>query len=744
MKRRRRISLYYLLGTIQKSYSKPSYNYQREYFLLVNHEQEGLMDYLCDSYNRIMEEGRGIPKFELEKLQQIVADKSLKVFMEPLDYYTSNDSPISDCFLMLKNQGPTISAGFFTELLAKLLSVPEGKTMFDNLVKLIHKSLLETLAKLKPEDEFPKWSEAMGVILALVHNKESAKVFMQAELDALNVLAPFIEYSTVLGNMFRYSFMPTNTKYAMNYFQNNAVPTFSKAESLRRTRESLTTSIEIMQDRTKMIITKLYNEHRLKEVLQWFKIVANKNADRQKMMHGPNVSSTGFIWNAFVAILSICHQYSKDYEEYMGLCKLVDSRVCEKGGLDYHRCERINKGAMGKTEEEEKMEIGDDELSQTFFLAHYYMDLCFRELYETINRLWLQYDRTKNNDLLNVIFSFYIHMFSPQFMLLLADFLSFSTCTLMVKIKPVECSFRDYLLNEYNSGFPKDPPKQLASMPEHVVSNIHQAFDFYLVNPEDNLFKFGSVLLSLLCKLYITFLIMPYMTNLHLRGKLTEFFGRLIEERERINSRDLIFGIEEDNVFKAHAVEMIIKAFAFVEKTGANTQFYDKFQYRKYLLDTLQYIWKKPETKVQWKEVWGKDKENSLLFANFLLNDFTHVHNEIISKLKEIKGLEESLAADEMSHTMSPEERQEREAQYQQDEKYVKVFINLLNLMMNTIAELTKITPEIYTSEDLIENFANSLNYYLKHLILKEPLIRVRFVCQQHQLIEPKSGNIRL
>ncbi len=45
--------------------------------------------------------------------------------------------------------------------------------------------------------------------------------------------------------------------------------------------------------------------------------------------------------------------------------------------------------------------------------------------------------------------------------------------------------------------------------------------------------------------------------------------------------------------------------------------------------------------------------------------------------------------------------------------------------MLITIAELTSIAPAMFTTPDLIEKFATSINFYMKVVCQKQPLIQV-------------------
>lgn len=514
--------------------------------LLLN--GEGLLNYLCDAYNRVRGNSYSIPQSDVDELLECLRGKAVRTIFEAETYYGEESiklhpalgvaQPIRDFMEMLRSQG-SAAGRFFAETVVKLRGMEKGRMAMEALVIAIYKLCVKELSGLKPEDEYGKWSGVVGVVQSLIQNREAAQVFMQLELSSLNVYTSLIEYTSVLGNLLRYSYLPQNSKYAMGYFRDNNVASFGKVESLRRSREALTTSVQLMQDRAKNVIAKLYVEHGLPEVLSWFLAVANKNADRAKMMHGNEVSSSGFIMNALQMLLVLCNGYTKDYENYVELAGKVKGAFCDAGVLDYHTCDRINKASVAGQQEEERKE-GFNDLTKTFFLTHYYMNLCFGEIREHVEQMWRRYEKDKSDDVLHLIFSFYVHTFSPQFMTSLADFLAFTMFVLMADVKPpVTGSVQDYLKSGFCFPFSPDISKSLAILPDHVLNNVHEAFEFYINNPEDDFFKCNGMFLNLITKLYVALLAMPYMSNLHKRASLTDFFGRLVDERKQKFSRGI-------------------------------------------------------------------------------------------------------------------------------------------------------------------------------------------------------------
>ena len=295
-------------------------------------------------------------------------------------------------------------------------------------------------------------------------------------------------------------------------------------------------------------------------------------------------------------MLKICDNYTKDIENYPKIAKQINGSFCDLGLLNYSFSERINKDSPRSKPEDEK-EMMSNEIPRSFFLAHYLMNLSFRTIAESTTQLWQEYRIRKENKYISFIYSQYVYTFSNQFMQNLSDFLSFSSFTLLSSIQPPKTTLQEYLVKEYCLPTDYIPPPSFGILPEHIITNIHNALDFYSSHYEENFFKFNPLYTELIVKLYITLICLPYQTNVHSRASLTYLFGAIAYNRENKGPIDIIDEISEDKFFSQNISQAIVKGFVFVEKTGAHNQFHDKFNYRRYLLKTLQILWKKSNAK---------------------------------------------------------------------------------------------------------------------------------------------------
>ncbi|MDR3547473.1 MAG: hypothetical protein P4M11_04235 [Candidatus Pacebacteria bacterium] len=487
------------------------------------------MNYLCDSYNRIANNPHKIDQVDVDYLTDCVRRKAVNLFLKPEAYYpaTEDDQPSKDCFEMLQWQGASNSSSFFSGLLSDLMM--KNCKVFNGLIGKLYGICLDVLSQLTEEDEPTKWHNVLGAVIALVQKREAAELFMKTELRLLKSAKPkYIEHSTVLGNALRFSF--ADTAYALKYFSSNGT------SNLTRSTKALSESVKDMQSYAENIVSKLlYKTHRLPEVLLWFVKVANMNAERSKMQHSTDVSSRSFLLNVFQLLLSILGDVTANSENYPKFASRIQPGFCNAvivdSNLNYCNCDQMD---MESAKRALKKEGPFDDLTQLFFLAHYYMNLFFEEMVSYINKRFSQRRLHPREDLhLRVIFSFCVHLLAPQFMSQLSDFLAFTSCVIMSSIVPSgNATLQEYLQHRFRFPFPPVASEALAIFPEHLIKNVHQVFVFYITHPVNEFFKPNNMLLLLMSKLYISLLTMPYMSNKHVRAKLTEFFGLLVEERQ--------------------------------------------------------------------------------------------------------------------------------------------------------------------------------------------------------------------
>lgn len=82
----------------------------------------------------------------------------------------------------------------------------------------------------------------------------------------------------------------------------------------------------------------------------------------------------------------------------------------------------------------------------------------------------------------------------------------------------------------------------------------------------------------------------------------------------------------------------MIEAYGDVEKTGSNSQYYEKYHYRALIAQVLKFIFKDKHYISQLTSISNENEEKFDRFTHFLISDINDGFQSSISKLASIKG----------------------------------------------------------------------------------------------------------
>ena len=685
----------------------------------ANDESLGIFEYLCGVYVTLDEKANLVSQSLVENIRAMVVEKFYNLLFNDTNNNV-NDEFLMDFLNMLERHPSIYTRKILEGVTSILLKTEEGKENLSFIYTILYKVLVERLGKIKVQDDTNELLLRINATYTLLQDKAFKELFMNFELDLERESGRSKELGTFLGHLLRYSYLQDKCTYASQYFSSSRIHTLDIISSAQKNKLALIMSLDRVQEPIFEFITLLYDGDKKEDMIKWFRQVANLNADRMKMMHGGNISSTGFVFNVFHALLHLLNRYIEDPEAYLKQASRIDLKYCEQGYLNY---KKYNTKPLHEESKEEP-----NEMTELFFLAHYYMDLCFSEMTKVINTMLREYKRNKNEIFFYIVCTYEIYTTSPSFLQLLANFLAFTACALLFKIKPANNSLNEYIESFESIDVLDSLFSHLQNLPEQIIKNLIEAFDYYYSIMNLNLFSYNEFLIPFQVKLYLMLLASNYKKNYYFCGSLMGFFGKLIKDRKLIVPKNLTVHIVQDKFFFNHVMEVAIKSFVSVEKTGTHNQFFEKFEYRYNTLEVIRFVWDVKGSEELWKAACKKDLTLILLFANYFLNDFTYFYNHLSESLKESNRLQILLSQNEISNTMTEEAKEDAKKKLKQEVRMVRSLAPHVNLMLDVMSDLTRATPELFTSEELIELFANTLNFNLRLLVLDEENIVVLFV----------------
>ncbi|ODQ78526.1 hypothetical protein BABINDRAFT_9297 [Babjeviella inositovora NRRL Y-12698] len=210
--------------------------------------------------------------------------------------------------------------------------------------------------------------------------------------------------------------------------------------------------------------------------------------------------------------------------------------------------------------------------------------------------------------------------------------------------------------------------------------------------------------------------------NPHLKGKLVEvlFFGALPSQDGYPGFMAAVF--ETNALVRAHVLYAILDFYVAVEKTGASSQFYDKFNARYHISMILEQLWKTPLYREQLREYSRADVEFFVRFVARMLNDTTYLLDEAYGDLSEIHNLQSELARRANSQSAlanPPMEGTDDELNERLDsvERQSKNYVQLSNKTLELFKLFTSEVPRAFVLPEIVDRLAGMLDYNLAALV---------------------------
>lgn len=263
-------------------------------------------------------------------------------------------------------------------------------------------------------------------------------------------------------------------------------------------------------------------------------------------------------------------------------------------------------------------------------------------------------------------------------------------------------------------------PEPWKYFPEFVVEGIINYCKFvtsYNFNPlMDNPDK-----LSVFAEFATILLRCPELIgNPHMKGNIVEIFfmGTL---PMRHGSPGYLANIYETNALvRDNLLYSLLDIYVMIEKTGASSQFYDKFNTRFYISKIVEDLWKIDHYKQQLS---GYSKHNVEFFVRFIarmLNDTTFLFDESFNELNTIHKLQTELKTRAKGNPGNEEEfgsTEEVEKNLLSAESKAQSYMGLANETMKLFMLFTKQVPEGFTIDELVDRLAGMLDYNLSLLV---------------------------
>ncbi|KAJ1724604.1 Ubiquitin conjugation factor E4 [Coemansia erecta] len=239
----------------------------------------------------------------------------------------------------------------------------------------------------------------------------------------------------------------------------------------------------------------------------------------------------------------------------------------------------------------------------------------------------------------------------------------------------------------------------------------------------------------------ITFLARPaLLSNPHLKSHLVDVLHMLTyrDPRENDDHVDTLGGslarlqyhpsverfqanLDANQTARQYLVPALLRLYVDIERTGASSQFYDKFNVRYYIARTLRSLWARSggsyvaTTQRFFSQQHSTASTGSVSrdlhvieqFVARLMTDTTYLLDESLSKLALIHELEHR----------APQSAEDNVAdRLQEAERMATTYVSLAHETVHMLAFLSRLSPRPFQAGEVVGRLAAMLNYNLKQL----------------------------
>lgn len=264
-----------------------------------------------------------------------------------------------------------------------------------------------------------------------------------------------------------------------------------------------------------------------------------------------------------------------------------------------------------------------------------------------------------------------------------------------------------------------EPPKVFSFYPEYFVDNIAQHIlylgkelpELLIRNPQ-----FDRLLVFLITFLFES----KYINNPYVKIRFIEvvFLGSI----------ELLQGIpgffidlfNTDQLCLKHLFHTLMKFYIDIERTGASSQFEDKFNARYHISQIIRTLWHNHIYRDRLKEESNEDPDFFVKFVALLLNDSTYLMDESLTKLAEIHRLQKEIEAIDngtSEDSNDPNARLERERRLTALERMTTSYVLLANQSAILLDLFTVAVPKAFVTRELVDRLAAMLDFNLEALV---------------------------
>ncbi|XP_019743551.1 ubiquitin conjugation factor E4 B isoform X2 [Hippocampus comes] len=265
-----------------------------------------------------------------------------------------------------------------------------------------------------------------------------------------------------------------------------------------------------------------------------------------------------------------------------------------------------------------------------------------------------------------------------------------------------------------NVTLPLNPeiPKTFAVLPEFYIEDVAEFLLFVVQYSPQVLYE--PCVQDIVTFLVVFICSQNYIRNPYLIAKLVEV---LFVTNPAVQPRTQRFSemMENHPLSINQLVPALMKFYTDVERTGATSEFYDKFTIRYHISTIFKSLWQNIAHHGTFMEEFNCGKQ-FVRYINMLINDTTFLLDESLESLKRIHEIQEEMKNKDQWDQLPRDQQQSRQSQLTQDERVSRSYLALATETVDMFHILTKQVQKPFLRPELGPRLAAMLNFNLQQL----------------------------
>lgn len=714
------------------------------------------IEYLYHVYQASYNEKRKLePKFKQPIIKQIIklsTSYGFICFQVPDMFINSSIKDSIDVFIRK-----------FSTLSQFLVDIVESSIEQDGLLELLN-LFLPTLASglRRMNINNRDYVNYLSLFQTFVNIKPVAAVFSQVDgfQPPSRTTALDFENKTLLGPLLKLS--PLSATAAPYYFTENASELSQSQVS--NTYDSVNGEYKVLIDRLFFIVDKLIRgstQTRL-DLLTWFaELINHSHLRRGSHADLKTLASDGFTYNITMILIKLSLPFldypvflktKKIDRDYWGKSKMIDI-------LDESRVNSTIKEADAFYDENSFDDNSTNFISDCFFLTLTYLHYGLGGViihFDRIKQLIKQYSERiqmieqnrvppGSNPAMLAIMKSQIAPYKKQLNVLVAQkhaiLALFESRQLQDETFDFIIGACTFFIRVFNPN-----PEEKIKIPIYKIQKVSELEDHeflktktpvpwkfypeYMIEGIINYCKFsgnfrGCPLINNSGKvpIFVEFSIIllrspELLGNPHMKANIVEvlFYGSMPMGTLPGFFVDIING---NQLVRENILYSLLDFYVMVEKTGASSQFYDKFNTRFYISNILEELWKNLEYRKQLENYSRHNVEFFIRFVARMLNDTTYLLDETFTELNKIHNYQKEKRARALGQQPNEEFGTDEElaGKLESSERTTKSYMQLSNKTMQLFNLFTKEVPQAFTLPEIVDRLASMLDYNLSVMV---------------------------